>query len=1157
MMLEYKYNLKIFIGIRNFGAIMKKYRRRYGYKRILAAFIAADLLAMFVCGSVLASKFDARTDVQAKNWISPVRNQLNYGSCWAFGMLATVEANWNKQRQAAIDDKKITASSVAKADFSERYLAWLGYNAPLGTDASTYPHPFYPSIDPAQGIYDAYDQGGLEFKAAALLTRGTGLTWEANAPFASKPFDKKDPATRMQGVTLQPEAGLVTQVYGLYQYVDSMLVNYYYDSESESFVSYSDRQEYIKRLIKENGIISVGIYAGDEWNDASITEIYNQDFALGANHEVGLVGWKDDYKFTDANGNTISEGAWIMRNSWGSGWGSECSEDGEGGERGYAYVSYYDTSLAGGVTSVVEADPLRYTSISQHGQLGSDIYWRWDNEEQAAWTTSEGMASHYVAARPQFLKAVGFCTLTDAANYEIEVLAGATDPENGKSVYTQKGTFGADGSKDYVGYRTVELDKITLLPAGGDYVIRVKVYDKEGKLKGHQIMGNPIVGTQIVIDDLSPAAPGNSFIDFGKAGGWQDIADAGNFSIVLAALGKDTVLPNGGDFTVGWLDDGGVGGSIINLGKDGELYGSDPFDPERKTLSNMTVDLTADATDSVYGGSIIGEGKVTKVGTGKLDLTGYNTYSGDTLVKAGTLAVNGYLTNSEVKVGTAAAGQPKLQGNGFIAKHVENINGIVAPGNSIGHLTVGSYTQGAGGVLELEGGINGCDKLTVRGTAKLDGTVQFVPNGYFANGYNTLTLTDFIEAGTLEQDNNLYSEVKKSTNSIVQIEYERTSGGDITFFASRAADAYSKIAATADGHQLAAFLDQKAGAMTGDAQNIVGGIDFAKFTIDATAEQMTPRAYDSLQYAAQSRIKMLTDLTSDRLLEKERSQEGEWSLYAQPLRLEFDQNSWHSYAGFSGQSSGILVGAQRQVGNWRYGIYGAYLDDKTDVTAAAPLHSESQSGFIGITGHYAADPERGQFYYGLLQCGAERYDTKRNVMLGNSYFSSYDKKWTSRSLTTEAGTGWRLPQRQGTLIPVAALRYSLLDYPGITESSAADGAAVSRGASDLQSLQSKVGLRMELGKERLGAVTERSYDMSAMWYHEWLSNDTDYSWNRFAGQDRLNEKGAGSAGRDTYTLSVGMQLQENNKFTLRAAVGKAFGKGYHDSKVSVDCQWYF
>ena len=154
-------------------------------------------------------------------------------------------------------------------------------------------------------------------------------------------------------------------------------------------------------------------------------------------------------------------------------------------------------------------------------------------------------------------------------------------------------------------------------------------------------------------------------------------------------------------------------------------------------------------------------------------------------MQAGTLAVNGYLTNSDVTVSTAAAdnaknaaaGQPKLQGNGFITKHVENINGIVAPGNSIGHLTVGSYTQGKDGVLELEGGINGGDKLTVRGTAKLDGTVQIVPNGYFANGENTLRLTDFIEAGTLEQDNNLQLEGKDSTDSIVRVEYKSTSGG--------------------------------------------------------------------------------------------------------------------------------------------------------------------------------------------------------------------------------------------------------------------------------------------------------------------------------------------------------------------------------------------
>lgn len=1114
---------------------MKRRRYKYCNKKILAALIAADLLTAVVgSASVAAAQLEASYDGRATGFVSPVKDQLNYGSCWTFGVLATVEANWNKQRQQAINDKKIT-EAVAKADFSERYLAWLGYNAPLGTDTSTYPHPFYDSyIDPDSGIYDAYDQGGLEFKAAALLTRGTGLTWEANAPYASKPFQKHDPDTRMQGVDLQPEVGLVTQVYGMYQYIDSMSVNY----DDKANID-NERQNYIKQLIKENGIISVGIYAGPEWNDTNIKEIYNQDFGLKANHEVGLVGWDDDYEFTDASGNTV-KGAWIMRNSWGSGWG----------DGGYAYVSYQDTSLTGGVTSVVEADPLKYTSVSQHGQLGSDTYWRWEDEDADAAASSQGMASHYAAPRPQFLKAVGFCTLTDAASYEIEVLAGAADPDNGKSVYTQNGTFGEGDSKDYVGYRTVELDKFTLLPAGGDYIVRVKIYDSQ----------NNLLGTQIVIDDLSLSAPGNSFIDFGTAGGWQDVTALGgsnNFSVVLAALSKDTILANGKDFTVGWLDDGGLGGSIINLGKADELYGSDPFDPERKTLSNMTVDLQAGLTDSVYGGSIVGEGAVIKTGTGKLDLTGYNTYSGKTLLQEGTLAVNGCLTNSNVTIENTTSGHVRLQGNGLIAGEVNNINGIVAPGNSIGHLTVGSYTQGAGGVLELEGGINGGDKLTVIGNAKLDGKVQFVPNGYFANGENTLRLTDFIEAGTLNKVDDSQLEGKNSTESIVQVKHKSTSGGDLTLSASRAADAYSKIAATADGRQLAAFLDQKAGAMAGDAQNIVGSIDFAKFTVDAAAVQMTPRAYDSLQYAAQSRIKMLTDMTSDRLLEKERPQEGEWSVYAQPLRLQFDQNGWSKYTGFSGQSSGILVGAQRQSGDWRYGIYGAYLDNKTDVTDAAPLHSESQGGFIGVSGHYAADPEQGQFYYGLLQGGVERYDTSRTVALGHNYFSSYDKKWTSRSLSTEIGTGWRLPQRQGTLIPVAALRYSRLGYPGITESGVADGAAVSRGAGDLQSLHSKVGVRMELGKERLGATTERSYDMSAMWYHEWMNNAVDYSWSRFDGQDRLRENGGGGAGRDNYTFSAGMQIKENNKFALRASVGKAFGKGYHDSKVAVDCQWYF
>lgn len=76
MMLEYKYKLKIFIEIRNFGAIMKKYRRRYGYKRILTALIAADLLAMSVCGSGLAAEVGINTSYDGRDtgFVSPVKS---------------------------------------------------------------------------------------------------------------------------------------------------------------------------------------------------------------------------------------------------------------------------------------------------------------------------------------------------------------------------------------------------------------------------------------------------------------------------------------------------------------------------------------------------------------------------------------------------------------------------------------------------------------------------------------------------------------------------------------------------------------------------------------------------------------------------------------------------------------------------------------------------------------------------------------------------------------------------------------------------------------------------------------------------------------------------------------------------------------------------
>jgi autotransporter-associated beta strand protein len=57
---------------------------------------------------------------------------------------------------------------------------------------------------------------------------------------------------------------------------------------------------------------------------------------------------------------------------------------------------------------------------------------------------------------------------------------------------------------------------------------------------------------------------------------------------------------------------------------------------------NLNANLTVGTTNlsTTFGGGINGSGSLTKIGTGTLDLTGNNGYSGATTVNGGTLLVN-------------------------------------------------------------------------------------------------------------------------------------------------------------------------------------------------------------------------------------------------------------------------------------------------------------------------------------------------------------------------------------------------------------------------------------------------------------------------------------------------------------------------------------
>ena len=111
--------------------------------------------------------------------------------------------------------------------------------------------------------------------------------------------------------------------------------------------------------------------------------------------------------------------------------------------------------------------------------------------------------------------------------------------------------------------------------------------------------------------------------------------------------------------------------------------------------------------------SFSGTGTISQIGTGTTIMTADNSaFAGSTTIKAGTLSVNGILGGT-VNVQTGG----RLQGTGQVGTTTSD--GTIAPGNSIGTLTVNGNYTGNGGTLVIESVLGGdaspTDRLVVTG----------------------------------------------------------------------------------------------------------------------------------------------------------------------------------------------------------------------------------------------------------------------------------------------------------------------------------------------------------------------------------------------------------------------------------------------------------
>jgi C1A family cysteine protease len=154
-----------------------------------------------------------------------------------------------------------------------------------------------------------YEHGGSTTMAAAYLTRWTGPVTEAQDPYND-------------GV--HPDPSSLT--------VQKHVQNIVYLPPRSSCTANDD----FKYALTTWGAVDVTMYWSDgAYDRATSSYYYHGPTSVGWNHAVAMVGWDDNYPASNFSPAAPGKGAFLIKNSWGTGWG----------DAGYFWVSYYDVAL--------------------------------------------------------------------------------------------------------------------------------------------------------------------------------------------------------------------------------------------------------------------------------------------------------------------------------------------------------------------------------------------------------------------------------------------------------------------------------------------------------------------------------------------------------------------------------------------------------------------------------------------------------------------------------------------------------------------------------------------------------------------------------------------------------------------------------------------
>ena len=265
--------------------------------------------SLFVYKSLFNGTLPARYNLAENGFVTDVKNQQDSGNCWAFAALASLETCVLKA-----SNKTFNFSVENMKNLIEMYSAY-GWK-----------------METNEGGYNGMPMGYL-------------ASWLGPVNATLDPFDDKG--------TLSPLLDSEMHIQNIYVL--------------PARTSYTDNDAIKEAILKYGGLYASYYHSAGYLN--SKTNAYYDPYTGNGNHAITVVGWDDNYSKNNFYTAPAGDGAFIVKNSWGSSWG----------DNGYFYISYYDGVLFAvnkdnQAFTYILNDTVRYTKNYQYDVAGMTDY---------------------------------------------------------------------------------------------------------------------------------------------------------------------------------------------------------------------------------------------------------------------------------------------------------------------------------------------------------------------------------------------------------------------------------------------------------------------------------------------------------------------------------------------------------------------------------------------------------------------------------------------------------------------------------------------------------------------------------------------------------------------------------------------------------------